>query len=450
MNTNQESNNTTYLNSTYEIVSKTAFLIGVREEIFDNENESPQKEWFHKMNEDKEARIIRNLCILRTKLFRNYKHINAQIYYNMKNLDMLPEYVPQDVLQALSEDGVSVLHVNWKLNQYIVFLNDEVKKHISNCKNWFPLWLNWEYIRSLFVMPKGNEDKQIKNMWGYYTNHINFYPYQMFMQLRAQDVGNILYNDEKFVNILYGIHGMVFEDRNKVNDASDYTKASIHSFIEQGDKIAVVVDCENANPYKLYSMLNNLPESYKNKIKKIILYNDIHTSSAWKLLNRFVNITIQHEMIDRVKDNKSLVDIRLTAGTCREYYQNHVDSFILVSSDSDYWGLITAIEECRFLVMVEYKKCSSAIVNAMKEKDIAYCYLDQFCSGDLESLQAEALLIEIRNYLKSYHILVDDLLKNAIRNTRVELSPQEIEQFKTRYLKKMRLSIEDGTILIDI
>ena len=31
-------------------------------------------------------------------------------------------------------------------------------------------------------------------------------------------------------------------------------------------------------------------------------------------------------MIERLKDNKSLVDIRLTTGIRREFFQNHVDS----------------------------------------------------------------------------------------------------------------------------
>ena len=43
-------------------------------------------------------------------------------------------------------------------------------------------------------------------------------------------------------------------------------------------------------------------------------------------------------MIERIKQNKSLVDIKLTARACQEHYQKQVDSFVIVSSDSDYWG----------------------------------------------------------------------------------------------------------------
>lgn len=442
--------NDKHLNNTYEIVSKIGFLIGVKKAVFENTYEPLALEWFDELWNDKNARIIRNLCALRTIIFQRYRVINAEIYYNIKNLDTLPDLIPQSIIQELTDDGIELIHVNWKINQYILLINTEINHRISECKQWFPLWIKWEYIRDLFVIPKAEYNKQLKAVWGYYMHHLESYPYQMYMNLKSYQAGNILFNDEKFVTTLYGYYGEKFVDRNKVNDASDFTKNSIYTFIEHSDKIAIVVDCENANPYKLYSMLYNMPQESSDKIVKMILYNDRHTSTVWKLFNRFLKISIQHEMIDRIKDNKSLVDIKLTAGTCREYYRNHINSFILISSDSDYWGLITSMEECHFMVMVEYEKCSSAIVNAMKEKDVPYCYLDKFCSGDLESIQSEALLIEIRNSLKQYVIPIDALVNEAIKNTRVNLSPQEIEQFKNRYLKKIQLVLDNENILVDI
>ena len=197
-------------------------------------------------------------------------------------------------------------------------------------------------------------------------------------------------------------------------------------------------------------MLQNLERSYLDKVKKIILYNDIHTSTGWKLLNRFVNITVEHKMVNRVKNDKSLVDIKLAVGTCREYYENHIDSFILVSSDSDYWGLITEMPECRFMVVVEYEKTSASVINAMKEKDISYCYMDDFCSSNLEAIQADALLIEIRSYLKEHGISVKELFQKAIASTRVTMNEKELEQFKKRYLSKMKVVMRDGRIEIDL
>ena len=74
----------------------------------------------------------------------------------------------------------------------------------------------------------------------------------------------------------------------------------------------MVVDCENADPYKLYATLKNLDQAaLLGKISKIILYDDIHTATAWKILEQFTQIPIEHNMIERIKENKSLVDIRL-------------------------------------------------------------------------------------------------------------------------------------------
>ena len=71
------------------------------------------------------------------------------------------------------------------------------------------------------------------------------------------------------------------------------------------------------------------------------------------MLETFTRIPVEHRLIERVKQEKSLVGIQLTAGACREHYQNHVDSFIIASSDSDYWGLISSLTDADFLLLVE-------------------------------------------------------------------------------------------------
>lgn len=55
-----------YKDSTYELVSKVAYLIGVPRHIFENEHEAPQMEVFERLEADKAARIIRHLSIIRT------------------------------------------------------------------------------------------------------------------------------------------------------------------------------------------------------------------------------------------------------------------------------------------------------------------------------------------------------------------------------------------------
>ena len=61
-----------YKDSTYELISKVAFLIGVPQRIFENEHEAPQLDVYERLSKDKNARIIRNLCIIRTSIERNF------------------------------------------------------------------------------------------------------------------------------------------------------------------------------------------------------------------------------------------------------------------------------------------------------------------------------------------------------------------------------------------
>lgn len=438
-----------YKSQMYEIVSKVAFLIGVKEHLFNDDQTHFDKNLYNEWIQNTNTRVVRNLCLVRSFLFMKYKAINNAIIYDMKNINVLDEYFHCDIVESLRKDGIELSHANWKINQYITDVCDKISYHINDCRSLFPIWINWEYIKELFIIPKIHDDRQIKSVWGYYVNNINNFPFKLFINVRGE-FGKMLLNDYKFITMLYGLHGEKFKDISKLKDASEEKKSSIYDFLEYGSSAAIVVDCENANIFKLYSVLQGLNHDYLRKIKKIILYNDSHTSSAWKLLNRFVDIKIEHNMVERIKENKSLVDMKLAVGTCREYYENHIESFILVSSDSDYWGLITEMPECRFLVAIEYDKASAAIVEAMKANNIAYCHIDDFCSNNLEQIETEALLLEIGNCLKDISFDINKILSQALFSTNIMYNENEREQFIKRYLSGIKLKEKDGLYTIEI
>lgn len=237
-------------------------------------------------------------------------------------------------------------------------INRLLSDRINNCRDLFPIWISWEYIRELFITPNGLTEEGTRDAARLYYSHKDLYPYQMYINWFPSSEGNILYSDKKFAVLLYRWHNDEFTDFSKVSDAGDFIKGGIYDFLEQSIKSAVVVDCENSDPYKLCATLRNLGGDVLEKISKIVLYDDVHSASAWRILSSYVSCPVEHIMIDRVKKTKSLVDIRLTAGACKEFYQNNVDSFILVSSDSDYWGLISSLPDARFLVMVERESVS--------------------------------------------------------------------------------------------
>ena len=155
-------------------------------------------------------------------------------------------------------------------------------------------------------------------------------------------------------------------------------------------------------------------------------------------------------MIDRVKSDKSLVDISLVVGACKEHYENGIDSFVLVSSDSDYWGLIQGVPQCDFLVLVEKGHTSPSILKAMDDNDIPYVFIDRFYTGNLETIQSEAVLVELRASLGHYEIDMDALFRHAMERTMVQLSEREITSLKERFLKKIHIVQEDGLIKFNI
>lgn len=441
-----------YKDSTYEIVSKVAYLIGVPVRMFENEHEPPKLEVYERLSQDKAARIVRNLCIIRTAIERNFRHINGAMATEYRSILTMPEYVPAESMNQLSADGVNFIKKSSrKLCQHIIELNRLISDRINNCKKFFPLWLNWDYVRELFIMPDGLKEDGTKEAADLYYSGLRYYPYQMYINWKPTDSGNILYNDKKFVTLLYQWHNDYFTEYSKVSDAGSYIKGSIYEFIESSQKVVIVADCENSDPYKLCATLHNLDAQYTQKINSIILFDDVHTTSAWRILDSFTRIPVEHMMIERVKPNKSLVDIMLTARACQEHYKNDVDSFIIVSSDSDYWGLISSLPDARFLVMVERENCGTDLKNAMTNAGIFYCYIDDFYSGNAEDIKLSALFKEMYRYIDgAVNLNVNTMFHEALRATRIEMSSSEQSQFVSKYIKTMQMSInENGDVVLE-
>lgn len=229
-------------------------------------------------------------------------------------------------------------------------------------------------------------------------------------------------------------------------------KNNIYDFVNASEKTVIVVDCENSDPYKLCATLRNLDREIMQKITTILLFDDIHTVTAWRILESYTEIPVEHIMTERIKQNKSLVDIKLTARACQEHYQNHVDSFVIVSSDSDYWGLISSLPDADFLVMIEHEKCGPDMKAALADAGIFYCYLDDFYSGNSEDIKKKALFQEMYRWIDStVHLNVNDMFDAALRNTRIEMSPSERKQFFERHIKHMTLQIdENGNVRLEL
>lgn len=435
----------------YELVTILSYLIGIRNGILDNEYGDDYAELLETLRNSREARIVRYLCKVRTALFKNYKKTDEEIKYNLANINRL-DWFEEDDINQLEDWGVHIILYNSSAEQYSIHINKLICAHIGACSQFFPEWVKWDYVKDLFVIPDYEKPKVLKAEYMTYKENRKDYPYSMYLHWKPDGRGNLLNSDGRVLKTIYKQHHDYFFDGSKYHDAVEGTKENIYEFIQDSSRVVIVVDCENSDVYKLYGVLKNLNQDQLSKIEKIILYDDYHTSCGWDWLEKFIYIPVQHEEVERVTNWKSLVDIKMTAGVCEAYYKDHIDSFILCSSDSDFWGLISSINEARFLVMYEYSKCGQAIKDALTEKNIYHCSMDDFYTGNAGDLKKKVLLSELKKLTSD--ILGKsgwELTKQLYEKTKIYATEREMQEFYKKYVKTLRLKINaDGVFNIEV
>ena len=422
-----------------------AFLIGVdwQKCSFYYEEE---KQLYEELQANQECVIIRCLCRIRTNLMLNYSETQNQMVYNLTNLDRQERY--REDVKILNKKGVDIIKVNYFVNLYLADINKLIAQRINNIKDVFPDWIRWDYIRPLFIMPRGQKEKDIIAESKKYLANKSSYPYQMYINWMPADEGNILINDRKFAKVLYNQYGDIFEDLSKVKDASKTVKRNIYEFIDNSESVELVVDCENSDPFKLASVLKQLDKTETAKIKRIVLYDDIHTTNAWQYLKAVTGIAVEHNIVERIKYDKSLVDIKMGMGISRAFYKDNVTAFILLSSDSDFWGVISSLPDADFLVMVEEGKCGPDIQNALEQDGTYYCFMDDFCTGNIKSFKNAMFVSALKDEMeKALAIDTRALIDDILRNLRMDVSASEKNNYYNKYIRKMRLDIDEKGML---
>ena len=382
---------------------------------------------------------------------------------DMRPLETLTEYLDVEAIKYLRRYDIEVNVTAQTPTVNIAYINQYILDNISKIKPLIPDWVKFEYIRSLFLMPgcysghngstiKGNYQKifnTVLEVSRAYAMQRTSYPYQMYInwpQRFKENDGNILYNDLKFLKMLYAANGDRFQACQYVVDAKANTKEGVYEFLDGATNVAIFVDCENVDPYAFGATILNLDRDTLSKIKKIVLYDDVNTSTAWDYIVDIMAIPVEKKDIARVLDNKSLVDITMTAGVCAEFYRNDMESIILASSDSDFWGLIQQLPGARFLVLNEYHKTSGAIVEQLDKNNIQHCYMSDFAQDKIQKFKSDVLylglLAKIRHFNETgvfpeldVNALLQELFFDASIGGAESQVRKEKEAFFNKYLK---------------
>ena len=436
------------------IALTVGFLLGVNEEALMKRLEFPEeflpiKETLEK---DEAAVAIRHLNNIRSNLMLHFKDVSR----NLRN--MTANFVPLDKMdifkddfKAISRMSISIITGKSDINEYLKRINNEIVKRIDKVEKYFPEWVRFKHIRTMFTMPNNIEEESKK-----FQCNQSLYPFQRYFNWREPfDCGYILSTDLDLLSVIYKNGNENFTDTDRVCDASDKVKNNINEFINTASKVQVFIDGENADPYRFASAIDSLKDHEIEKINKIVVYYDSeHTTKAWTSLKHFTyGIEVEAIPVERINENKSLVDHRLVMGVSKAIFKENVDSIILVSSDSDFWSVIDASEDVRYLVMVESEKCGYDFKNLLRNKDVFYCYLDKFMTPDDDRFFNLVFKTELEKILKERFSLgnANELLADVLQSCRAEASKAEKDMLLEKYIKSLSLGIDrDGEFFVKI
>lgn len=435
------------------IALTVGYLLGIDEEALMRRLDTPEEFLPIKetLDKDDDAVAIRHLNSIRSNIMLHFKSISR----NLRN--MTADFVPLDRMEwfaddfkAISNMSISIITGKTDLIEYIKRVNNEIAKRIDKMKRYFPEWLRFKHIRTMFTMP-GNVSEELKK----FQVNQGIYPFQRYFYWRDPiDSGYILSTDYDLLCVIYRTGFETFIDKDRVCDASDNVKNNINEFINAASKIQVFIDGENADPYRFASAINSLKNHEIEKINKIIVYYDSeHTTKAWTMLKHFTyGVEVEAIPVERIKEDKSLVDHRLVMGVSKSIYKDEVDSIILVSSDSDFWSVIDSTDGVNYLVMVESEKCGYEFKALLRDKEVFYCYLDRFMTPSDDQFFNLVFKSELEKIVKERFSLGNarELLSDVLVSCRAFVSDAQEDMLFDKHIKTLTLKISaDGNFVIE-
>ena len=404
---------------------KLQYLIGVPSQYIDN---------FDTLNKGIMAET-RKLCSLRSLIIANFTEINEQFKNHVQLADIA---MTARLVSDIAKYNIEIVN-SGSLSRNVMELNELIDARIEKIALGFK-GIPQEWIRELFQMPNGDSTDGVRAAVRKYRQYKNFYPYQKYINFRFAETPedkrskNILGNDRDLHELLAEMH------RDK--------SVQLMDFIGTNKDVVVVVDCENSDAQRLYDALSFL----KKNLCKIILIDDTHTNQMWdELVREYRNegIRVEHDELPRLKEQKSLVDLRMVAKTCEEFFKNHIEHFILASSDSDLWALISSLPEADIMVLAERCKCGDFFTEALVKRNIPCVFLEDI-TEESTLLMDRIMRKEIEKQMSRSYIDVRRIVTTAAEKLNLFLDKDVIDLYVNETLGEI-VPVEDigkGRIIV--
>ncbi len=434
---------------TNDIVSTFSYLIGIDKKYFreeELENTFASIEIYNRLEHIKSAKIVRSLCLIRNGFMNNFGRILVIVNDSGAGIHGLYDYVDKDAITYLESAGIKFKYQSWAAN-YITEANRYLSDRVNNCKTLFPDFIEWDYLRELFLMPDGATYDGCKAGSDVYYANKTCYPFSCYMnwKLICEERGKSLYNDYLFLRNLYEDNKDTFDRQELVSDNSENNKNTVSEFLLKGD-VEIIIDCENANPFFIYSFLNAISSEECRHISRVIMFNDLNASTAWEALpKRFDDIEFEEVLCDRMLERKSMVDVRLISRTMKEYYEENIRSFILVSSDSDFYGLIEELPNADFMLVVQRKMSSSIFRETARSSGISYIYSEDYPYSEAYDFIKSVMKADFKKTIKEKWSTINLLeeVESICQKTYAKLTDAEKTNIIKTIIRNLKIEVDD-------
>lgn len=391
---------------------KLQYLIGVPSQYIDS---------FDALNKGVMAET-RKLCSLRSVIIANFTDINEQ-FRNHMPLEEISQTAR--LVADLAKYNITIENAA-SLSRNVMELNEMIDARIEKISLGFK-GIPQEWIQEMFHMPNGDGVDGVRVAVRRYRQFKNFHPYQKYVNWPFAETPeekrskNIFGNDKELMAMLAEIHA------NKSSQLFD--------FVGTAADLVVVVDCENSDAQRLYDSLKPV----RSRLKKVILIDDAHTNAMWDEMVRDyteAGVVVEHDELPRLKEQKSLVDLRMVAKTCEEFYKNTIQHFILASSDSDIWALISSLPDANIMVLAEQCKCGDVLVEKLTQNNIPLVFMEDVAEDSTE-LMDRIMHKQIEAMMSKSYIDVRRIVVNAAQKLNLYLEKDTIDKYTSEALAEV-------------
>ena len=126
----------------------------------------------------------------------------------------------------------------------------------------------------------------------------------------------------------------------------------------------------------------------------------------------------------------------MVAKTCEEFYKNDVKYFILVSSDSDLWALISSLPDAEIMVLAERCKSGDVFVETLTQHKIQRLFMEDIAEDSTE-LMDRVMHKEIDAVMAKSYIDVRRIVINAAQKLNLFLDKEVLDRYTEETLAEV-------------